>query len=192
MAQIQLTKGYFSIVDEADLPLLTHHKWWPAKIKKRHKEYVYASTRINGKSVRMHRLLMGLEPGNNMVVDHIDGDTLNNSRTNLRICTRSENSHNSAKISYAHTYCSRYKGVRKFREGWNSASVENGVKTYLGTFKHEVLAAIAYNKHVRTHRGEFARPNLVRFEGEISKLLQQRGEIDRQIDLLCAMELEQA
>lgn len=189
IAEIRLAGGRFALVDEADLELVSPYKWCVSKVNKPHdREYSYAITTMAGKTVRMHRFLMGLTFGDGLLVDHRDGNTLNNTRANLRICTRSQNCMNSVQPAGS---ASRYKGVSKFRDSYVASTVERKKKNHLGIFKSEVLAAVIYNNYIRTTRGEFARPNLIRYEDEINKLLEQKAEIERQIELLCAMELEQ-
>lgn len=83
--EIRLTKGYVSIVDDEDYEVLSKRKW----------HCVFQGTFKYGRSGRiyMHRLIM--KPDNtNFVVDHINHDTLDNRRCNLRICTKSENQKN--------------------------------------------------------------------------------------------------
>jgi hypothetical protein len=189
MAMIQLTQGLSVVVDEADLPLLTAHKWWATYVRKPNsKTYTYAAGSVNGKVIRMHRYIMGLEPSNSLVVDHIDGNTLNNTRANLRVCSLRENGLNSAKKFES---ASRYKGVQKWRKSWAAAIKLDGKKVHLGCFDNEVMAAVAYNKAAAEHYGEFARLNPIYHEQAISVLLEQKEKIGREIEMLCAMELEQ-
>jgi len=65
------------------------------------------------KSKYLHRWLFGLEADDKRVVDHIDGNKLNCTRENLRLCTVSENMHNRSKIGKNGKTASKYKGVVK-------------------------------------------------------------------------------
>lgn len=152
MKEIELTHGYVTQVDAADYERLMQHKWW-AIIRKRH---VYAGANIDGKQVLMHRLLMDFPAG---VVDHKDGDGLNNTRSNLRACSPRENLLNSR--SYRGT--SQFKGVSWVTSHgkWGARIQSHGRLYFLGLFASEKAAAIAYNRAARRLFGEFARLNEV-------------------------------
>lgn len=82
----------FALVDDEDYDYLMQWKW---KLQhKDHTDYVMRNTRINGKMINylMHREKM--KPTEDKWVDHIDGNGLNNRRSNLRFCTQLENSRN--------------------------------------------------------------------------------------------------
>lgn len=94
--EIPLTKGKVALVDNDDARLLSKNSWC-ANIKNSHgKPYYYAVRNIYPESwtkpklVYMHREIIGnIPPG--MVVDHTNGNTLDNRRSNLRVVTRSQN-----------------------------------------------------------------------------------------------------
>lgn len=86
---IPLTRGYYAIVDLDDYHELRKYKWHASKSRSK----FYASRSVKGKLIRMHNMI--LEPPPGMLVDHINRDSLDNRRSNLRICTRSENVINS-------------------------------------------------------------------------------------------------
>lgn len=119
--------------------------------------------RINlfGQDIRAHRLAYylyyGNDPGPNNIVDHIDGNSLNNKIDNLRIATESENSQNRKKGSNNTT---GFKGVYESGEisspYWARINVE-GKSIYLGSFKTKELAASAYKKASIEHHGNFRR-----------------------------------
>jgi len=90
MAQIiELTRGYFTIVDDEDYELLSQFKW---RVLTCRDEHNYAVRHIgDGHVESVHRVILGLAEGDGQIVDHIDGDGLNNVRSNLRICTHSQN-----------------------------------------------------------------------------------------------------
>ncbi len=93
---------------------------------------------------------------NGKVVDHIDHDTLDNQRINLRICTRSQNGMNRKKDSGI-----KFKGVTFHkRAGKFMAQIYmNGKKYYLGVFETPEEAAMVYDKKARELHGEFALTN---------------------------------
>ncbi len=116
---------------------------------------------------RMHRVLMN--PPKDMHVDHIDGNGLNNQRSNLRICTPAQNNANKPKRRDGRS--SIYMGVtfdkanQKFR-----ATIQKGGKILrLGRFALEKDAAIAYNIKAKELQGEFARLNQIVVEESLSE-----------------------
>jgi len=91
---ILLTQGYVAIVSKLDYKKLKKHKWAitrSAGVNRKLGE-PYACTKIEGKKVYMHRFIMGGPKG--LIVDHINRQTLDNRRENLRIVTHSENMKN--------------------------------------------------------------------------------------------------
>jgi hypothetical protein len=172
METIQLTKGYSTIVDDEDFEFLNQWKWHAIKIG----NTLYANRCVRkGKQferIAMHRLIMN--PPDNMVIDHIDHNGLNNQKSNLRICSVSQNTCNSRLTGEIH-----YKGVSKrsskqkhvlkngeIVEYNNSPAYKswiriNGVLTYLGKFNTPEDAALAYNKAAIKYHKEFANLNII-------------------------------
>ncbi|MBN2130267.1 MAG: HNH endonuclease, partial [Sedimentisphaerales bacterium] len=105
----------------------------------------------------MHREIMQPPPG--MMVDHIDGNSLDNRRRNMRNCTNQQNMQNLAKSPRA---SGRFKGVYydKRRRTWYARICHNGKSIHLGTFGTEIEAARAYDKAAMELFGEFACLNL--------------------------------
>jgi hypothetical protein len=135
--EIPLTRGLVATVSAEDAEAVMRHRWHA----KPGKNTMYAAGWVNGKSAYLHRFLMGAT-GRFEFVDHIDRNGLNNTRTNLRICTPAENSANSR---------SRDKkvgrrGVRPTPNGrWDAQIGRDGVLLYLGSFETEHEAGIAYD-----------------------------------------------
>jgi len=133
---IPLTKGKFAIVDSDDYYQLVKFNWQAMPGNRT----FYANKKITGTTVKMHRLIM--DPPDNLVVDHIDHNGLNNRKSNLRLCTHSQNICNTLPIKGA---SSRYKGVswNKKIKKWQ-AGIKCDKKPYLlGYFENEIDAARA-------------------------------------------------
>ena len=98
----------------------------------------YVMRKENGKTVYLHRFIMGTPKG--MVTDHINGNTLDNRRKNLRVCTKSENNRNRAGDRNT---SSKYKGVSFHKRSrlWHAYINLNGKRKSLGTHKTEKKAA---------------------------------------------------
>jgi hypothetical protein len=87
---VPLTNGFVALVDAADVPAVRSFKWF-AHCAKGH---AYATTHKAGtrEQIKMHRYLLGAAPGE--WGDHINGDTLNNRRSNLRLASPTQNRRN--------------------------------------------------------------------------------------------------
>jgi len=114
-----------------------------------------SSLRSEKPSVLMHRQLLNAPDG--MLVDHKNGDTLDNRRSNLRLATRQQNNCNS---SMQRRNTSGFKGVSwsTSSKKWKAQIQVNGKNKYLGVFEtrekaHEVYASAAHELH-----GDFASP----------------------------------
>lgn len=146
MKRIQLTMGLSVTVDDDDYETLSKHKW-QAKNPRKNTYYATRSIRLsNGrqKTVGMHRVITNCPDGYD--VDHIDGNGLNNCKSNLRVVTRRQNLQNRhAKTS------SDYVGVSfdKSKGKWMSYIRIKNKHIILGTFTDELSAAGAYLQKVR-------------------------------------------
>lgn len=151
MKQIPLTRGKIALVDDIDYEYLSGFKWFYNG-----RYAVRQNTIDNGgqRIVFMHRVIMKTPKG--METDHIDGNGLNNCRNNLRICTKSENMHNTG---LRHTNTSGYKGVSAAFGKWKSQIRVNGKKIYLGLFSTPEEAYKAHNDYAKDNYGEFIREN---------------------------------
>lgn len=116
----------------------------------------------NKKNLRLHRLITGAEKGE--VVDHIDGNPLNNLRSNLRVTSQANNTINSRPRKGT---SSQYKGVCWYKaySKWQCRINHEGKTYHLGYFDSEHDAARMYNFWAVDLFGEFARLNVIK-EGE--------------------------
>lgn len=96
MKTLPLSRGLFATVDDEDYELVSQWKWHALKNERRGRARIYAARSAwSGGSrsyIYLHRFIM--QPGQGQQVDHIDNDSLNNMRSNLRICTHAENVRN--------------------------------------------------------------------------------------------------
>lgn len=118
--------------------------------------YAARAAVINGRqhTIRMHQVL--LPPPEGFVVDHINGDGLDNRLANLRLVTPIQNCWNRR---FRNKNCaSKYTGVtwEKRAKKWRAGIYQNGKKIFLGLFSDEVQAAKAYDAAALKYRGEFA------------------------------------
>ncbi len=120
----------------------------------------YLSIGINGKNYRNNRIIFLMHHGYlPRVVDHINRDKKDNRIDNLRAATHSQNSANALRESGS----SKYKGVCwvKSRSNWQADIGLDNKKVFIGRFKSEDMAALAYNKKAKELYGDFALLNKV-------------------------------
>jgi len=167
MKEILITKGYVALVDDDDYDLLVQWKWY-AQVGKDGRACAYrTSSRVDGKTktLYMHRVVMKAPDGK--VVDHRDGNALNNQKCNLRICFNTENLRNRGK-SKINT--SGYCGVVKNGKGFIARIMVYNKGYCLGTYKTAIEAAYAYDIAAEKYHGEFAKLNFPRQNPESTYL----------------------
>jgi hypothetical protein len=155
---VSLTHDHFAIVDEVDVPLVEGFTWG-ANIKGVNGAHKYALSRVNHpqsrqRSIFMHRLIMEARDGpSDLLVDHRNGNGLDNRRSNLRWATSQQNLWNRTQCKAA----SGYWGVSKTPAGtWRVVFNHSGKPFRLGTFNTPEEAARAYDAKCLELRGEFA------------------------------------
>lgn len=142
------------MVDDEDYNYLSKFNWHVSKDK------CVASWlgSKNNKRILIHRFIMN--PPDNMEIDHIDGNRLNNQKSNLRLATSSQNKCNRG----ARKDCkSGYKGVswHKQNNKWSVRIMTDGKYLSLGLYDDIKEAALAYNNASKKYHGEFAFMNVI-------------------------------
>ena len=142
MRTIPLPRGYEAIVDDEDYDALMAYCWRASPdvpgayaVRTDHSGPRYIT-------VRMHRQIMGVGVGTRLIVDHINGNTLDNRRSNLRIATQQQNQIN--RIRLASNNSTGFTGVNRVKSGrWAARIINDGQAIHLGTFDtiEEAVAA---------------------------------------------------
>jgi hypothetical protein len=152
MKEIQLTQGKIAIIDDEDYEFLSQWKWCYYKTGYAIRSAYNKETKRRY-SILMHRVIMHTPDG--MDTDHINHNTLDNRKSNLRICTHSQNQMNKHKQS---NNTSGHTGVswHKRNHQWQAQIKLNGKYISLG-FHDDIDEAIdAYDMKARELFGEFA------------------------------------
>lgn len=174
MKEIKLRKGEIVLVDDDDYDKLISFNWY-AIYEPNGAFYAVRGFRNNGRKyiISMHRQILGLTHGDGKIVDHIDVNSANNCKSNLRICTNAENSRNKRKkkncsSSYYGVYLYKQKYFNKTKNEWAATPPKwkaqicfNDKKIHIGHYKTEKEAALAYNKMAKELFGEFAPLNTI-------------------------------
>ncbi len=145
IAIIRTSNGVPILIDVDDTKIITAHSWCISKTG-------YAVANVGGKTVKMHRLLLNAPA--DMLVDHINGDPLDNRRFNLRLCTQSENAKNAA-LSKNNT--SGHTGISLTPNGrYRARIVVDRNEIHIGTYDTVEEAVAARLDAERKHYKEFA------------------------------------
>lgn len=123
MKVIFTNKNKQILVDDEDYTRLCEYKWYT-------NWYGYAVD--TKKDIRIHRLIMNAPDG--LVVDHMDGNPLNNQKHNLRLCTYAENSRNRTKLNKNNTSGVHGVSWSKVRNRWHAQIKVDRIKIHLGSF----------------------------------------------------------
>ncbi len=143
---IPLKGGKFARVDAIDYEALKAKRWHMLNGQ-------YARTTVvvgnKTKTVLMHRLILGAMPG--QLVDHVNGDGLDNRRSNLRIASAAENARNAAPKGG-----SGYVGVKRVRNKWQASIAPDGHEIFLGLWGSKEDASSVYAAAAEILYGDFA------------------------------------
>ncbi len=160
MKQIELTNGHLALVGDDDYVWLSSYTWYcvfgsrgTPRAMRSYKTKLGTATMLS-----MSREIMGCLIGDGKYVDHINHDTLDNRRSNLRVCTNKQNCRNSKpRIGCS----SRYKGVCYAKCGTKRAkrwvvNIKHDDGIHRKRFKTELEAGRHYNKMAILFFGEYA------------------------------------
>lgn len=159
MIRVQLTRGQVALIDDEDADLCAYK--WQAMPKKDCTGGYYAfrqRAKADGEgamTIYMHRAVMAAKPGE--IVDHIDGDGLNNTRANLRVGDLSLNA-----INRHYTSSTGFRGVHRAGTGFRAQASRAG-RTHRGRRRETALeAALDYDEIATRIFGAFAILNFPR------------------------------
>lgn len=153
--KIYLTQGKVALVDDEDFLRINQFKWharWHEQTQSYYAQRMTSRKLGKQRSIQMHREVLGASVG--VQVDHINCDTLDNRRSNLRLATNAQNVMNSG------VRCdnkSGFKGVTKDRDRWSARITLSGKTMRLGSFRTPEEAHAAYCAAAKALHGEFAR-----------------------------------
>lgn len=162
MKEIKAGSGRAAFVDDSDFDLVNSHNWQSHSHRRTfvvHRKRKMTDPQDLPKKIYLHRFILNAKKG--QIIDHKDGNSLNNQKSNLRFCTNAENARNSRSRIGA---TSRFLGVSKHRTNrakWVAQYQEYGKSYHIGIYESEVEAALAYNVAASFAFREFARLNVV-------------------------------
>jgi hypothetical protein len=158
--EVPLTRGQWAVIDIEDASAVLTRRWWALKWSKRVPGFyavAYVGRKLNGNPLAefLHRFILGARSSH--LVDHRDGNGLENRRFNLRVCDHANNRQNGRRLRSDNS-CG-FKGVYRREEGWSAQIFSRGKHHSLGTFPTAEDAARAYDEAAVTLFGEFAATN---------------------------------
>lgn len=150
------------MVDDDDYEKIKHVAWHAHFNRSGNAYAIHTTSRknIGGQTaMRMHRIIMGLSQDDPRYVDHVDNNGLNNQKSNLRICTPSQNSANRVSRGKG----SKYLGVSFWKRNnkWGVTTAKDGKQYFHGLYVDEKQAAKVYNEKATELHGVFAKLNTI-------------------------------
>lgn len=156
MKKLKLSNGMYSLLDDQDYLWASEYRWMGRPYHSGWR--VCREESRTGKTIYLHREITKAPTG--LEVDHVDGNGLNNTRTNLRVCTHSENGKNRRVNQNSK---SGYKGVvwREHAGKWQANITVDKKRIYLGYHDTPEQAAQAYDLASKQYHGDFAHLNFL-------------------------------
>lgn len=150
MKQLFVRNGKIALLDDEDFLKVKDISWHTDR------DGYFVHEQTHGPNILLHRMILGLDvfQKDKRQVDHINGNSADNRKKNLRICSQAQNVCNRAKAAKNHGY----KGVRVGKT-FRAYITVNKKQIHLGVYKNAEDAARAYNKAAIFHFGQYARIN---------------------------------
>ena len=179
MAEVQIS-GYTVFLDDDDLDKFKDYNWYVRKpvVEGSNILYVYGDRIVDKKRSRvaMHRYIMGCIRGDKTTVDHINHNTLDNRKSNLRVCTHQENNYNSQGHRDSH---SKHKGIRKHGSKWEVRLSVNKEHKFIGLTKtldnairlHDLASILYHGEYAYTENPREEYVSILDIEEEIKHLI---------------------
>lgn len=144
--------GKYFIIDNSDIDRVRKHSWWSDSFNRPQTD-IWDKEKKKSRRVLIGRFIMN--PPEGTVVDHINGNTLDNRRNNLRICTQSGNQKNRNNLNKNNT--SGFRGITwdKFRNKWVAQLSLNYKHIYLGRYDSIEDARESVKKAICKYHGNF-------------------------------------
>lgn len=145
VCELSMNKDFVCLIDEADVPLVCNVRWW-AVANTNELYYAYGSPIRGKREIAMHRYLLGMPP---QLIDHVNGNGLDNRRSNLRLATQAQNYMNRRSVSLK-------TGIRQCKKGFSASIRFQRKHVALGRFPSEEAAVAARIAFQKLAYGEFA------------------------------------
>lgn len=164
MKEIKLTQGKVALVDDEDFEYLDQWNWFAHKAKYTwyaRRNYCSGPDKTRRTTKPLHREIFeyrGIELGD-LEIDHINGNGLDNRKSNLRAAKHQENNRNSRKKPNRVYHGHAYKGITFARGHWGAKISTGNRNIHLGYYSTPEEAAKAYDEAAKRYFGEFARTN---------------------------------
>ena len=156
MKQIPLTKGKIALVDDEDYEEVSAYNWYAHYCPFGGGTwYAYYGGTSHGERIRlkMHRMIMNAP--DDTLIDHVDHDGLNNQKSNLRLCSKTENGQNRKGPTITNPTGYRGVSVRQHTKRFMARICVNGKSIYLGYYNTPSEAHSAFEEAARKYFGDF-------------------------------------
>jgi hypothetical protein len=162
MKRIKLTQGKYAIVDDEDYAFLNRLDWYLNPANEKSHAIACRSFGFKGRHFEISMQSLLIRQKKNGLIRHRNGDGLDNRKSNLELINPSVMKHSAVKNRFK---LSSYKGVSFNRyckyKRWRAEIMKQGKKYFLGGFRSEEEAALAYNDKAKELYGEFAYQNVI-------------------------------